>query len=421
MSCLLFRLSGIRFAVLLALGVMTGLSNLNTSTWAVAAPPPAYSLDLRQHSITIHNTGDAANQINSALTYLANRSDQDTPWTVRFDGGKYVLNRTIGANYLKNVTLLSDRKSPAILVKGSNFASEYLFYTRFSHNVSIKGFDFYGLSRVYNPNNYLPGSTVRVWNDQGLYFGSSNGVVVNMNRFFSFGNAAVRITTTERDPVRGVNSFNSEVTQNYFNNVFQVTTTSNDTIHGGSANYLFQGNTFDDLRGSVKFASRTAGATNVTIRHNNIRSSSTDGLEIVGYVNMDISNNTFQNIARNAINCYSNGLATTGFQWGDNLTFRNNIVNNTGGGFRFSADAYADGFMPVPANVTFSNNRFSNLTGNAPVITLLKSSFPGLTITDNTFSNIPSKKYVYLQQQSPNMTFANNKAESQLLTSMDRL
>lgn len=405
-----------RLSALLCMSGMVLIPNFNLTLQAASTPTPTYTINLKEHKITIHNnTADAAGQINSALTYLANRSDQDTPWILSFEGGKYVLTRYIGANYLKNVTLLSDRKNPAILVKSSRFESEYLFYTRFSKNVSIKGFDFYGLSRVYNPNNYLPGSNVPVWNDQGLYFGSSNGVVVNMNRFFSFGNAAVRITTTERDPVPGVNSFNSEVTQNYFNNVFQVTTTSNDNIHGGSANYLFQGNTFDELRGSVKFASRTAGATNVTIRHNNIRSSSTDGIEIVGYVNMDISNNTFQNIARNAINCYSNSRSVKGFQWGDHLTFKNNVVNNTGGGFRFSADPYADGFKPVPANVTFSNNRFSNLTGNAPVITLINSPFPGLTITGNTFTNIPSKKYVYIQQKASDLTFSNNKAENQLL------
>lgn len=381
-----------------------------------ATTAPLYTLDAKNHIITIHPTGDASTQINSAFTYLANRSDQDTPWTMKFDAGKYYLERQIGANSLKNVTLLSDRNNPAILIKSPSFQNEYLFYTRFSKNIAVKNFDFYGLSRVYNPNNYTSDPTAPVWMDQGLYFGSSNGVVVNMNRFFSFGNAAIRITTTERDPVRGVNSFNSEVTQNYFNNVFQVTTTSNDTVHGGSSDFLFQGNTFDDLRGSIKFASRTAGASNVYIRYNTIRSSSTDGIEIVGYVNMDIYKNVFQNIARNAINCYSNGRSVTGFQWGENITFRNNTVKNTGGGFRFSADAFGDGFQPIPKNVTFTANEFSDLTGSAPAITLLNSPFPGLTITNNKFNNIPSKTYYYIQQKSTSMSISNNQADNKSLT-----
>jgi hypothetical protein len=396
------------------LGLSTPLAPSPKALAATTAP--LYSLDAKSHLITIHPIGDASTQINSAFSYLTNRADQDTLWTMKFDGGNYYLNRQIGANYLNNVTLLSDRNNPAILIKSQSFQNEYLFYTRFSKNVAIKNFDFYGLSRVYNPNNYTSDPNASVWRDQGLYFGSSNGVVVNMNRFFSFGNAAIRITTTERDPIPGVNSFNSEVTQNYFNNVFQVTTTSNDTIHGGSSNYLFQGNTFDDLRGSIKFASRTGGASNVYIRFNTIRSSNTDGIEIAGYTNMDVYKNVFQNIARNAINCYSNDRSVNGFQWGDNITFRNNIVKNTGGGFRFSADASGNGFQPVPRNVAFTDNDFSDLTGSAPAITLLNSPFPGLKITNNKFSNIPSKSYFYIQQKSSDMTISNNLANNQLLT-----
>jgi hypothetical protein len=394
------------------IGTIGIIFNLNLVSQAAA---PLYTLDTKTHTLTIHNTGDASTQINSALNYLATRTDKSTPWIMKFDGGKYLLTKRIGADKLQNITLLSEPKNPAILVKDPSFANEYLFYTRFSQNITIKGFDFYGLSRVYNASNYTSDPTAPVWRDQGLYFGSSNGVIVNMNRFFSFGNAAIRITTTEADPVRGVNSFNSQVTQNYFNNVFQVTTTSNDLVHGGTSNYLFQGNTFDYLRGSVKFASRTPGATNVQIRHNSIRSSNTDGLEIVGYSNLEVSNNVFENITRNAINCYSNERASAGFQWGDNLIFKNNTINNTGGGFRISADATADGFQPVLNRVSFTDNQFSNLTGNAPAITLLNSSFPGLKILNNQFSNIPSKTYVYIPKKSNDITMNGNQADNKPL------
>ena len=395
--------------------LLTALISMAGFSHAESPCPPTYTVDSTTHTVTIHNTGDASTQINNALTYLANRTDKNTPWLLKFDGGKYYLSKRIGADRLQNVSLVSERNNPAILIKAQGFNTEYLFSRHFSRNISITGFDFYGLSRVYNQANYTSDPQAPVWVDQGLYFGSSNGVIINMNRFFSFGNAAIRITTTERDPIPGVNSFNSQVTQNYFNNVFQVTTTSNDTVHGGSANYLFQGNTFDYLRGSVKFASRTSGAANVFIRYNAIRSSSTDGIEIVGYNNLEVSHNIFQNIARNAVNCYSNGRSSTGFQWGDNISFKNNTVNNTGGGFRFSADSFPDGFKPVPTHVSFADNKFSNLTGNAPVITLLNSVFPGLTVINNQFSNIPSKKYVYIQQKAADTTFQNNRAENKLI------
>jgi hypothetical protein len=397
---------------------MLGLvSCLNTVAQAAGtASPPTYSLDTKSRIITIHRKGDAATQINNALSYLAARPDKNLPWTVKFDGGSYYLSKSLFAEKLENVSLVSDRGNPAILVKGPDFSGEYLFYTRFSTNVTMRGFDFYGQTKHYNPSNYGTDPNTPVWRDQGLYFGSSNGVTVNMSRFFNFGNAAIRVTTTEKDPIPGVNSFNTQITQNYFNNVFQISTTSNDTIHGGSSNFLFQGNTFDYLRGSVKFATRTPGASSVYIRYNSIRSSSMDGLEIVGYTNVEVSNNQFQNIARNAVNCYSNERAAKGFAWGDGLTFKNNTINNTGGGIRFSADAFPDGFQPTPSNVTISNNTISNLNGNAPAITLLKGPFSGLKVTNNQFSNIPSKKYIYLQQHGESTEISGNKAENILLS-----
>lgn len=376
----------------------------------------SYSLDVKSRLITIHPKGDVSAQINSALSYLVNRPDKNIPWSLKFEGGNYYLSKGLVAEKLENVSLISDRSKPAILIKKPDFASEYLFYTRFSKNVSLRGFDFHGLTKGYNPASYVADPSASVWRDQGLYFGSSNGITVNMSRFFNFGNAAIRVTTTERDPVHGVNSFNTLITQNYFNNVFQISTTSNDIIHGGSSNFLFQGNTFDNLRGSIKFATRTPGAHSVYIRHNSIRNSSTDGIEIVGYTKLEVSNNQFQNIARNAVNCYSNERAAKGFAWGDELTFKNNVINNTGGGIRISADTFPDGYQPAPKNVSITSNTISNLTGNAPAITLLKGPFNGLKVTDNQFNNIPSKKYIYLQQQSSDSTISGNKVENKLLT-----
>lgn len=400
-------LSGILCSVMAATGL--------PSQAAVKAPEPVYTLDVPNHQITIHNTGNVTAEINSALTYLANRQDTGTLWKLQFDGGKYVLSSTVYADKLQNVALMSNPNQPAILTKGAGFPTEYIFSTRFSYHVSVRGFTFIGNTETYNPNNYLTGSSMG-WQDQGLYFGSCNGVIVSGNRFLNIGNAAVRITTAEQDPIKGVNSINSQITQNYFDNVFQVTTTSNDTIHGGTAYLLVQDNTFDHLWGSIKFASRTPGATNVIMNHNTINSSATDGIEIVGYNNVDIINNSFQNIARNAANCYSNEISTKGFEWGDNINFKNNTINHTGGGIRLSADAYLDGFQPQPKNVTISDNTITNLTGSAPALTLLKSTFPGLTVSNNQFSGIPSKVYLYLPLKPLNVIFTSNKVDSKLLS-----
>lgn len=384
--------------ILPAFILMTLFGGLSAPIPALAttqtASPAAYTIDVQSKTIVLHATPDAATQINQVLAYLNKRPDQDTLWTVKFQPGRYVLDRRIFADRLKNVTLISVQNQGAILRKDPlKFKDEYLFYTRFSKNVTISGFDIYGLTIDFNLSNY-DSLQNPVWHDQGVYFGSCNGVTVNENRFFNFGNAALRITTDNSDPVSGVNSFNSNVIRNYFRNVFQVTTTSNDTIHGGSANYVFFANTFDELRGSLKFASRTPGAKNVLVQWNSIRSSSTDGIEIIGYTDMDISKNVIQNVARHAINCYSNGRSSAGFQWGDNLSFTDNQISNAAWGFRFSADPFSDGFQPVPNKVTFSRNIITGISGGSPAIALSNGTFHTPSINNNQLNLIASKKYI---------------------------
>ncbi len=397
-------------AILLTIGL-----NTLTPVCSVAAPAAtsmaAYSIDANAKTITIHPTADAATQINNILTFLNKRADQNNLWTVKFEPGRYLLNKSLRMDRLQNVAFVSDRANPAVLRKDpATFKNEYLFYTRFSKNVTMSGFDIYGLTIDFNPDNYA--TTIGpVWNDQGLYFGSSNGVTVNENRFFNFGNAALRITTTESDPVKGVNSFNSTVLRNYFRNVFQVTTTSNDTIHGGSSDYYFMGNTFDELRGSLKFASRTPGATNVRIHFNTIRSSSTDGIEIVGYNNLEVYKNKIQNVARHAINCYSNGRSGNGFAWGDNLSFVSNEISGANWGLRFSADPFLDGYQPTPTNVSIQKNLFNNVTGPTPAVSLVNGTFKAPVIVENTFNQISSKKYIS-PGSSMNPKIQNNVADN---------
>jgi hypothetical protein len=364
------------------------------SSAAVGSSTQAYTIDSQARIITLKPSEDAATQINNVLLYLNQRPDQGNVWTVRFEPGRYLLNKSIRLDRLQNVSLVSDRQNPAILRKDpATFKNEYLFYTRFSKNVSVSGFDIYGLSVEFKPELYATSSNP-IWHDQGLYFGSCNGVLVQENRFFNFGNAALRITTTESDPVRGVNSFNSTVLRNYFRNVYQVTTTSNDTIHGGTSNYYFMGNTFDELRGSLKFASRTTGATDVRVHFNSIRSGNTDGIEIVGYNNLELYKNKIQNVARHAINCYSNGRSGSGFQWGDNIHFISNEISGANWGLRFSADAFSDGYHPSPGNIRIEKNLFNNITGPSPAIALSNGTFQAPTIKDNQLNNIISKKYI---------------------------
>ena len=380
-----------------------------------SGPPVQFSVDRGSHQVIVHQGANVTQEINNALAYLAHRPDQDNRWTVTFDSGQYVITSTLIADRLQNVDLVSNPARPAILSKAPNFPNEYLFHSRFSSQISIQGFVFRGNTPNYIAANYATPKSIG-WRDQGLYFGSCSGVTITGNRFFDIGDAAIRITTTEADPVAGVNSAFTRISDNYFDNIYQVTTTSNDNVHGGSANMLVQDNTFDHIWGSIKFASRTEGATNVVFRRNAINSSATDGLEIVGYDNLEISDNQIRNIARTAINCYTNLRASHSYNWGDNLIFRNNNIQHAGNGIRFSADPYPDGFRPQPSNVIFSGNTITDISGTSPALSLQKSNFPGLTLLDNQFARIASDKYINLPSKPTDLINRGNKADGNILS-----
>lgn len=370
--------------------------------WAQTATP--YTIDQATRTITVSPTGDATTVINSALNKLVTRSDKNLHWTLKFQGGRYNITKPLFADYLSNVSLVSDRKSPAILVKAPNFNGEYLFYSRFANNVSISGFQFYGKT-TFDKNNDP------VWEDQGVYFGSGHYLTVELNRFHNFGNGALRITTSEADKVLGINSSDVVVQNNYFANIYQVTTTSNDLVHGATANYLFYNNNFVDLRGSVKFASRTAGARNLRILNNTIANSALDGFEISSYSDVEVSGNRMENIARFAMNCYTNDRAAKGFNWGDNFIVKNNIIRNAGRGIRFSPNAYEDGFKPMPQKVEITNNMLENIGTEAPAISVVNGGINSLSINRSKLQKILSKQYFSISPQSSNVSVILNTVE----------
>lgn len=368
---------------------------------SLAASPPPYELDAENKTVTVSLGPDPAGNLNSALSYLINRADKNNKWTLKVNGGRYAMTRHMYADKLENVDIVSDPKNPAVIYKAGNYANEYLFYSRFCKNVSIRGFQFYGKTS-------FQGSLSPVWEDQGLYFGSCNGVNLDRNRFHNFGNAALRITTSEADPVKGINSFNSTVTNNYFNNVFQITTTSNDLIHGATSNYLFKNNNIYNLRGSVKFASRTPGMVNVKAVSNNIIGSSADGFEVDSFSNVELYNNRIENIAKHAINCYTNDRANPGFNWGDNLHIRYNTIRNTYYGIRLSANPYPDGYKPVPTNVRIEYNQIERVTGPQAAISVVNGTVNGLAIYRNKLSDIASRRYFNISSGSQNVSIDYN-------------
>lgn len=370
----------------------------------------AYKLDAPNRTIFVSPSSTAlatTTDLKNAFNYLVNRSDKSSLWTMKLASGNYYVTSQIPARNLQNTALVSDMSKPAKLIKDKVFSSatggEYILNFQFGRNLSITGMQFYGQTSFATSLN-------PVWPDQGVYFGSCNTVNVKNNGFYNFGNGALRVTTTERDPIKGVNSFNTTVANNLFNNVYQISTTPNDDIHGGSANFLLQSNVFYNLRGSIKFASRTAGAKNVKILNNKINGGNHYALEVNNYDDMEIRGNNIQNMKEFAINIYNNPRATSSFNWGNNFKIADNTLTNVGRGIRFSTEPYADGTLVTPSNVSFINNTINGVkdTSGLAAIAQVNGKVKGLTITGNKLSNIYNKKYIGYSAGSTPLTYYNN-------------
>lgn len=390
---------------------LIGLTLALTGSWLIPASSAyAYSLDTTNHLITVSPSGDYTADARSAIEYLLQRPDKDVTWTLKFNPGKYYLSLPLYSVGLQNVNIVSNPSNPAQLIKVPKFPQDYIFYTRMSKNIKIRGFEFYGHTSFQNNSN-------PVWPDQGIYFGSCNNVTVDNNKFFNFGNCALRVTTSEADPVQGINSFNTTVTNNYFNNIYQIATTSNDNVHGATASYTLANNTFVNLRGSVKFATRTEGAKDIHVLNNTINGGDHYGLEIDNFNNFEIRGNTIENIKSVAINIYTAGdkdKIKNGFPWGDNFTIAGNILKSCGRGIRFSHEPFYDGYQYVPHNLVIDSNTLNTVkepNKAVPAIAVINGKIDGIKLSQNKLASIASKNYIGLVKGCTNVSEVDNIAD----------
>jgi hypothetical protein len=370
----------------------------------------AYQADNVNHIVTLTPNADitkTTSDMRGALGFLVNRPDKTTPWMLKLNPGQYVLSSQVSTNGLQNTVITSaDLTQPAQLIKmpgwDSATSAEYLLYNTMCKNVQLIGLEFYGQTSFANsPESY--------WPDQGVYFGSCSVVKIDQNKFFNFGNSALRVSTWERDPVAGVDSFKTMVSNNTFNNIYQTSTTVQDNIHGGTAMSTWVNNTFLNLRGSVKFASRTPGAGNIQFFNNLIDGGDHFGLEINNYSNFELRGNTIKNIKSVAMNIYTGALP--GFPWGDNFTITNNNISDVGRGIRFSHEPGTDGYQYVPQNLVIDNNTLTNVTETAsyvPAIWVANGLVNGVQVTNNKMSAIANKKYITVTPGSTNVSMLGN-------------
>jgi parallel beta-helix repeat protein len=282
-----------------------------------------------------------------ALNRLLDKANRNTIFY--FPKGTYDLKSAIRQDGLNNVVFQGE--PGALLRKMPGFQDEYLVYTRFSHAVAFRGLQFQGLTTDRNAYR---------WGESGLYLASGDGMLVEGNRFSDFGDAAIRVTTSKVG-ASGVTSYNTIVRRNVFDNVTQVSTTSNANEYGGSAGYLLEENTFSHLKGSVKFATRAPGAGQIVVQNNRISGVKTiptsTGIEVASYSNVFLEDNQISDCGNFGINIYSNTAKDIrGFDWGHYLV-QNNTIQNCPHGIRVSAQAYQDRYLPVVSDIMILNNR----------------------------------------------------------------
>lgn len=349
------------------------------------------------YGAVVNDGNDDRAAINAALAALQPGD------TLQFAAGTYELSSTISRDTLNNVTIKGSISGTTTIKKRtSGWSGEYLFYTRYGTNATVYGIRFEGLTT----NTSSP-----TWGEQGLYFGSTTGTNVNYCSFYNFGDAAVRITTSTDSP-NTIASFNGAVRNCYFSNVTQITTTQTGGTHGGTQGITYEYNTFDNLKGSIKVATRyaTSGA---VIRYNHIRSGPTNAVGIVSesYSDVLIDHNTIENLDGFAMNIYTNTAAPTTWQWGD-ITITDNVMVNTKYGVRVVSDATYD-----LEDVTIEHNRFDDVgdPSYSGVIrlnsTIPGGKFDGLSIQHNLFHDIHAAgSWLVVPASAVNVTTFNNSA-----------
>lgn len=309
------------------------------------------TVDVRQFGLMPDDGMDDSAALQSALAQVGGNT------ILHFSKGIYDFKRPVRQDQLTNVRLEGEFGTE--FQKSQDFQGEYLLITRSSHQLAFRNLVFRGGTK--DRKRYQ-------WGESGLYVGSSDGLLIENCRFYDFGDAAIRVTSTKAG-WQGVASKNTIVRNNYFDNVTQITTTSNLNGVGGTRGYLLENNEFYNLKGSVKFASRTAGAGDIIVRENRIYGvpdiATSIGIEIVSNVNVIVQHNQISNSGSFAMNIYSNPTRDSeGADWG-NLLIQENSIHGCQRGIRISAQPYSNGYVPHVGDISILDNRFNILGGKA--------------------------------------------------------
>lgn len=314
--------------------------------------------------------------------------------TITLQSGVYDICSLIYVREISNVTLRGEGR--VVLKKCPSYSDEYLMYIYNSDNFVIDSIEFYGLTT----QQYEPGNHHYAWGEQGVLFaGTSNSSVLN-SKFFNFGDAALRITSSRSHPSQlPINSKNFVADSNVFYNVTQVTTPhvwSSD--FGGTENVTFTRNLFRNIKGSLKLSSRKPVSKALIQNNMFVDMHGNAAIELNYYSKVYIKNNSFVNLNGYILNAYPNSLTSVNepIDWGD-IHFIRNIISNAKGGLRFLSDIAGEliGDDDNISGIIVAYNQFNNMDFSAKqpahsnIINLLskggKKTFMFVDIKENTY------------------------------------
>lgn len=338
--------------------------------------------------------------------------------TLALEAGTYNLSKTLIPKESKQrITILGKGTSTlgkTTLKKTSSltkpFVGQYLLaFTSYSalgfkqsEIITIKGIKFQGLTDK---------GTQLVNGEEGVFFASTKNILIENNIFQDFGDSALRITTSKDEKRPGVQSSSARVRFNTFERVTQVTTTqaSTGTYLPGTANILFEGNTFIDSRAGIKLATR-APVSYATIKGNTFNGGCTltdskgasigKAIEIVSYSKVAVEGNLINGCNGTSISAYPNNSVPgiPFIPWGE-ICIAGNEIKNTNYGIRVEPFRPSDPPSEF-LSLIISSNQFNTIRYEPPlpfkgiiwnINKHLSSSFRGLRIEHNRFSAIPIK------------------------------
>lgn len=299
----------------------------------------------------------------------------------------------------KNISnVVISAKKGVILRKCDGFEGEYILAFYNSRFITLEGFTFEGLTK--DPVNYA-------WGEQGILFAGSSDISVRYNQFFNFGDAAIRATSSHLSSYDApINSFRVKISNNYFENITQVTTTHPwNNNFGGTHDITVENNIFEGLKGSLKFAS-VKPVSKALIIYNTFKNTKGTAIELTYYSNVKIIANSFVDTNKFILNAYPNKprSVNTPFNWG-NIYFVNNTIIRAKGGIRIQSDVTGELIDDeYVRGIYINNNHFLDIDMTVypekkywDLINLFSrggKSYIFSTIKDNTYNLLPEVNFV---------------------------